>query len=82
MSNTKQLISKLILLLMLLFIAVSFCACGELNSIIISHEDGSIEESVTISLDANAVINSGYNVVELKRDIREDAINDKCLPKI
>ena len=63
------------LIIMLCLIAVCFCACGELNSVIITHEDGRIEENVSISLDATAVLNAGYNVAELKREIRTDAIN-------
>ena len=55
-------------------ISVCFCACGQVNSSIISNADGSIQEVVNIELDTVKAINAGYlKIQQLKDEISIDA---------
>lgn len=90
MSKIKT--KKILIILLLLIVSVCFCACGKINSSIITNEDGSIDEIVTIKLDIDQILEKGYsldNIEDLKTDIRIDAqkqanlmkqnLNDKVL---
>lgn len=79
MSKIKINFKKVLLIIMLLIMSVGFCACGELNSSIITNENGSIDEIVTINLDAEKIEELGYSEVEienLKANIRLDALSE------
>lgn len=69
----KKSIKSLMLVLLLLVIALSFCGCAQVRAITISNDDGTVEELVTISLDTEAVVSAGYSVSELKIDIETKA---------
>ena len=74
MNKTKTFLKNAMIVFLLLIVSVCFCACGQINSSIISHADGSIEEFVTIELDIAKVINAGYlNVQQIKDEISTDA---------
>lgn len=74
----KTKLKQILLIFMLLVMAVCFCACGEINSMIITNDNGSIEEIVTITLDNEEILNKGYSVnqlLELKNSIKAEAKN-------
>lgn len=76
MSKIKNNFKKVVLIIMLLIMSVSFCACGELNSSIISNENGGIDEIVVVNLNVNQILSLGYTeteITELKSDIKTDA---------
>ena len=74
MVKTKTILKNILIVFLLLIVSVCFCACGQVNSSIISNADGSVEEVVNIELDIAKVINAGYlNVKRLKEEISADA---------
>ena len=52
-----------------MIIALSFCGCAQVRAMIITNEDNSVEELVTITIVPEDVMKAGYNVKELKDDI-------------
>ena len=74
MNKTKTLLKNVLIIFLLLIISVYFCACGQVNSSIISNADGSVEEVVNIELDVAKVVNAGYlKIQQLKDEISADA---------
>lgn len=76
MSKIKKVYKQLIVIFLLLIISVCFCGCGQINSSIISNEDGSVDEIVNIKLDADKISELGYDEIqinELKLEIQTDA---------
>jgi len=74
MSKAKIMIKKSLIVLLLLIISVCFCACGSVNSTIITNADGSIEEVVNFELDVAKIVETGYlKIQELKDEISTDA---------
>lgn len=65
---------QVLIIFMLIFMSVCFSACGQVNSSIISNEDGSVEEIVSVELDVNKVLQAGYlDIQSLKDEISLDA---------
>jgi len=60
---------KIILILLLIILAFCFCGCAMVRAVTITNQDGSIEEMVFVSLNENEVLNSGYNISTLKKEI-------------
>lgn len=66
---------KIILILLLSLITINFSACAQVRAMTITNEDDTIDEMVTISLDADAVIAQGYDVIDMKLDIESTSQN-------
>lgn len=71
----KRIIKNLSLILVLVFVTISFAACGSLNSQIVFNADGSIDEIVNIELKTEDVLESGHSVNEVRLWIYEQAQN-------
>lgn len=66
----KNKIIKLLFSIVLFFIiTISFSACAQVRVMTITNEDSSIDELVAVTIYPQSVIDAGYNVIELKRDI-------------
>jgi len=55
-----------------------FCmtACSEIRVMTVTNTDGTIDEMVYVSLDVEAVLEAGYDIDEMKLDIRTNSINE------
>ena len=83
----KKSIQSLLIILMLFIIALTFSACAQVRVMTITNADDTIDEIVTVSISVEEILNSGYNVSELKLDIEtksqaqaqtmKDNLNDK-----
>ena len=70
----KTKLRSILIIFMLVIMSVCFCACGQVNSSIITNSDGSIEEIVSIQLDVEKVLQAGYTEIQaLKDEISLDA---------
>lgn len=60
----------------MLLLCVTFCfsACAQVRVMTVTNENGSIDELVTVSLIVEDVLNSGYNLNELKVDIETNSV--------
>ena len=66
MAKTK--LKNVLIVCLLLIVSVCFCACGQVNSAIITNEKGGIEEIVSVELDLNKVMQAGYLDVQILKD--------------
>jgi len=69
----KTRIKQVLLIFMLLIMSVCFCACGEINSSIITNSDGSVEEIVVVLLDAEEIEKTKVDINSLRSEIEYDA---------
>ena len=76
MSKYKNFCLKIICCLLMLIVAICFCACAQVNASTIFNDDGSIDELATITLDRQKFIDAGYdynNYLELQEYIASTA---------
>ncbi len=70
----KTRFKQVLIIFILIVMSVCFCACGQVNSSIISNADGGVEEIVSVELDVNEVLQAGYlDIQSLKDEISLDA---------
>lgn len=80
---SKQIHKRLILIVFLIMMAFSLCACGSVNSMVVTNPDGSINEVVIVNLDV--LTNSDYlsiktdaiRVAKLEADAMKSLLNTK-----
>lgn len=76
MNKTKTILKNILIIFLLLIVSVCFCACGEINSSVISQDNGTIEEVVIVKLDLDKILDLGYTtnqILKLKEEIQSDA---------
>ena len=71
----KKLFKSIIFISLLFFIIINFSACSQVRVMTINNEDGTIDELVSVTLDENAILNSGYNIANLKIEIENISKN-------
>lgn len=69
----KKAVKNICLILVMLFVVITFSACGSMESQIIFNADGTIDEIVYFDLKTEDVFNAGYNVNEVKLWIYQEA---------
>ena len=72
----KVFTKKIIVFLLLIMLAIYFCGCAQVRAMTITNDDGSVEEQVYVSLDAKAVFEAGYDLLDLKQDISATALSE------
>lgn len=68
--------SKQIFLVLLILLATLFCGCSTVNVMTVSNEDGSIDELVYVNLDAEKLMQAGYNLEQTKTQIMIKSKNE------
>lgn len=71
----NKILQIFIFVFLIVLITISFSGCAQVRAMTITNEDDSIDELVTVSLDVNAVLNSGYSVENMKLEIETTSIN-------
>lgn len=57
---------KILMICLLVVVTISFCACSSVRTMTITNADGTIDELVYISLDTQALIDAGYNNLDIE----------------
>lgn len=65
----KTKLKHFILIFMLMVLAFCFCGCSSVTACVITNEDNTIDEFVSITLDTNAILESGRTILEVKNYI-------------
>jgi len=84
----KKLFKPISIILMLIIMALTFSACASVRAQVITNADNTIDEVVTISLDAESVLNAGKSIKEVQDYIyslaytKADAMCDRLEEKI
>ena len=65
----KKIKLKIFSIIMLLLVAICFSACGSINVMTIVNDKGNVIQLVSVSLDEQAAMQAGYDLLELKNDI-------------
>lgn len=65
----NNLVKFLFVVMLFMFATITFSACAQVRVMTVTNEDNTIDELVSVSIDAQVIHNFGYNVEELKVDI-------------
>lgn len=57
---------KILMICLLVVVTISFCACSSVRTMTVTNADGTIDELVYISLDTQALIDAGYNNLDIE----------------
>lgn len=57
---------KILMICLLVVVTISFCACSSVRTMTITNADGTIDELVYISLDTQAIIDAGYDNLDIE----------------
>lgn len=57
---------KILMICLLVVVTISFCACSSVRTMTVTNTDGTIDELVYISLDTQAIIDAGYNNLDIE----------------
>ena len=57
---------KILMICLLVVVTISFCACSSVRTMTVTNTDGTIDELVYISLDTQALIDAGYNNLDIE----------------
>lgn len=57
---------KILMICLLVVVTISFCACSSVRTMTVTNADGTIDELVYISLDMQALIDAGYNNLDIE----------------
>lgn len=71
--KNNYLIKLICVVVLFLFITITFSACAQVRVMTITNEDNSIDELVSISLNQEEVVKGGYNLGLLKLDIESNS---------
>lgn len=71
----KKIFNKIVLLCILLLICVCFTGCASVDFITYCNDDGTINEYVYISLDAEELNSYGYNITDVQAEIENYSEN-------
>lgn len=74
MVRTK--IQRVIFVLLLLLVAILFSACSQVTIMTVSNDDGTIDELVSVNLDRDKILDKGYDIDIIKRDIERASVNE------
>lgn len=70
--NKLKNLRKILVVLVLLIVTISFSACSSIRNMTIENKDGTIDELVYVTLNTDEIIDAGYNqldIIEMKKDI-------------
>lgn len=73
MKKIKLFTNKLLIIFLLMLVALSFCACSQVSAMIITNEDDTIDEIVSITINREEIFNSEYNLNDIKYDIETNS---------
>jgi len=71
--KNKIIKKSIIFLVLLLFVTLYFSGCAQVRVMTITNQDNSIDELVTISLNAEEIISTEYDLNDLKLDIQNNS---------
>lgn len=71
MKRNKKIINLTFLSLLLIFVPFIFSACSKVRAMTITNQDNTIDEIVAITITPEDVMNAGYNITEVKQDIKD-----------
>ena len=57
---------KILMICLLVVVTISFCACSSVRTMTVTNTDGTIDELVYISLDTQAIIDAGYDNLDIE----------------
>lgn len=57
---------KILMICLLVVVTISFCACSSVRTMTVTNTDGTIDELVYISLDTQALIDAGYDNLDIE----------------
>ena len=57
---------KILMICLLVVVTISFCACSSVRTMTVTNADGTIDELVYISLDTQALIDAGYDNLDIE----------------
>ena len=57
---------KILMICLLVVVTISFCACSSVRTMTVTNADGTIDELVYISLDTQAIIDAGYDNLDIE----------------
>ena len=57
---------KILMICLLVVVTMSFCACSSVRTMTVTNTDGTIDELVYISLDTQALIDAGYDNLDIE----------------
>ncbi len=69
----NKFLKSIFALALFVVITFTFSGCATISAVVINNEDDTIDELVTVTLDTQAVLSAGENVMELKSYIQENS---------
>ncbi len=69
----NRFVKSILVVLLLMMVTFTFSACASVSVAVINNEDDTIDELVTVTLDTQAVLSAGENIMELKTYIQENS---------